>query len=124
MQLGGSGYMNQPQERTLERYGEALEDYFRGATRDAREKVSLFRMAWDLIGSSWAGRQELYERFFFGDMQSMKARQYLLMDKTDAVAMVERLLTGRSTPELPFPIPEKFGGTPLDIGTGMTSSGP
>jgi 4-hydroxyphenylacetate 3-monooxygenase len=124
MQLGGSGYMNQPQERTLERYGAALEEYFRGATRDAHQKVSLFRMAWDLIGSSWAGRQELYERFFFGDMQLMKARQYLLMDKTDAVAMVERLLTGRSTPEHPFPIPEKFGGPPLEAGAGTTSGAP
>jgi aromatic ring hydroxylase len=84
--------------------------------------VSLFRMAWDLIGSSWAGRQELYERFFFGDTQLMKARQYLQMDKTDAVAMVERLLTGRSTPEQPFPIPEKFGGPPLEAGADVPSS--
>jgi 4-hydroxyphenylacetate 3-monooxygenase len=74
MQLGGSGYMNQTQERTLERYGEAIEEYFKGANSTAREKVSLFRLAWDLIGSSWAGRQELYERFFFGDQTMMKAR--------------------------------------------------
>lgn len=114
MQLGGSGYMYQAQERTLERYGEAIEEYFRGANSTAREKVSLFRLAWDLIGSGWAGRQELYERFFFGDQTMMKARGYLARDKTEAVAMVQRLLTGPSTPERPFPIPEKFTGATLE----------
>jgi hypothetical protein len=38
--------------------------------------------------------------------------------------MVERLLTGRSTPEQPFPIPEKLGGPPLETGAGMTPSAP
>ncbi|MHB8577917.1 MAG: 4-hydroxyphenylacetate 3-hydroxylase C-terminal domain-containing protein, partial [Dehalococcoidia bacterium] len=109
-QLGGSGYMNQPQERTLEVFGAALEEYFRGATRGANEKVSLFRLAWELIGSSWAGRQELYERFFFGDTQLNKARHYLSMDKSAAVEMVQRLLSGPATAEQPFPLPEKFGG--------------
>jgi 4-hydroxyphenylacetate 3-monooxygenase len=124
MQLGGSGYMNQPQERMLERYGEAFEQYFRGANTGARQKVGLFRMAWDLIGSGWAGRQELYERFFFGDMQLMKVRHYLSMDKSEAVAMVQRLLTGAAMPERPFPIPEKFGGPKVESATAESSAVP
>jgi hypothetical protein len=57
-------------------------------------------------------------------MQLTKARQYLLMDKADAVAMVERLLTGRTAPAQPFPIPEKFGGRSLVASADTTSGTP
>ena len=31
------------------------------------ERVRLFRLAWDLSVSAFAGRQNLYEYYFFGD---------------------------------------------------------
>ena len=37
-----------------------------GGAYDA-ERVRLFRLAWDLSVSSFAGRQNLYEYYFFGD---------------------------------------------------------
>ncbi len=42
-----------------------LEQYFQGADgRDASERVRLFRAAWDFVGTGFAGRNELYERFY------------------------------------------------------------
>jgi 4-hydroxyphenylacetate 3-monooxygenase len=42
-----------------------LDKYFQGADGlDARERVRLFRAAWDFAGSGLAGRNELYERFY------------------------------------------------------------
>jgi 4-hydroxyphenylacetate 3-monooxygenase len=91
-QLGGGGYVSIPQEATLDLAELAIDRYYAGATLDAKGKVGLFRLAWDLIGSGWGGRQELYERFFFGDTTKMKALNYLSVDKDDAVRIVHRLL--------------------------------
>jgi 4-hydroxyphenylacetate 3-monooxygenase len=107
MQLGASGYVSAPQERTFERLGAAIEDYFRTTTASGVDRVALFRLAWDLVGSAWGRRQELYERFFSGDAQRWKAFTYLAMDKTEAVSMVERLLRQPSSPEEPFPLPRR-----------------
>lgn len=41
--------------------------YYQGATRPADERIEVFRLAWDLAVSSFAGRQVLYERYFSGD---------------------------------------------------------
>jgi 4-hydroxyphenylacetate 3-monooxygenase len=33
----------------------------------AKERVKLFRLAWDIAGSAFGSRQVLYERFFASD---------------------------------------------------------
>jgi len=43
-----------------------IERYFQSATLMGHDRVRLFRLAWDLACSSFAGRQVLYERFFAG----------------------------------------------------------
>jgi 4-hydroxyphenylacetate 3-monooxygenase len=48
--------------------------YLQAAKGDAEERVRLFRLGWDIACSSFGGRQELYERFFFGDPVRMIAR--------------------------------------------------
>ncbi|MGF1595502.1 MAG: 4-hydroxyphenylacetate 3-hydroxylase family protein [Acidimicrobiales bacterium] len=91
-QLGGGGYVSIPQEKTLETAELMIDKYYQGASIEARDKVALFRLAWDVVGSGWGGRQELYERFFFGDTQKMKGLNYQFYDKTEAAAMVARIL--------------------------------
>ena len=83
-QLGGGGYVSIPQEATLEKAELMIDKYYKGATASARDKVALFRLAWDVVGTSWGGRQELYERFFFGDTQRMKGLNYQFYDKDEA----------------------------------------
>jgi 4-hydroxyphenylacetate 3-monooxygenase len=92
-QLGGGGYVSIPQEATLEVADLAIDKYYKGATAEAKDKVALFRLAWDIVGTGWGGRQELYERFFFGDTQRMKSISYQFYDKTEAAALVARILT-------------------------------
>ncbi len=92
-QLGGGGYVSIPQEATLEVAELAIDKYYKGASVEAKDKVALFRLAWDVVGSGWGGRQELYERFFFGDTQKMKGLNYQVYDKAEAAAMVARILT-------------------------------
>ncbi|MDH3684225.1 MAG: hypothetical protein OEV40_30255, partial [Acidimicrobiia bacterium] len=92
-QLGGGGYVSIPQEATMEIADLAIDRYYQGATVEAKDKVALFRLAWDVVGTGWGGRQELYERFFFGDTQKMKGLNYQFYDKTEATEMVARILT-------------------------------
>jgi len=91
-QLGGGGYVSIPQEKTLETAELAIDKYYKGASRDAKDRVQLFRLAWDVVGTGWGGRQELYERFFFGDTQRMKSLNYQFYDKDEAVQLVTRIL--------------------------------
>ncbi|MBX5443334.1 MAG: 4-hydroxyphenylacetate 3-monooxygenase, oxygenase component [Solirubrobacteraceae bacterium] len=66
--IGASGLMALPVEADV--FGDAREDietYLQGATLSGTERVRLFRLAWDMCISAFAGRQTLYEYYFFGD---------------------------------------------------------
>ena len=108
MQIGGSGYVNMPQERTLDTLGMAIEDYFCGATLGAKDKVALYRMGWDMAGSSWGQRHELYERFFFGEHTRHRLNAYEWANKDDAIAMVQRMLQPPPSPLEPYPLPKRY----------------
>jgi 4-hydroxyphenylacetate 3-monooxygenase len=67
-QLGASGLVAMPTEQEL--HGPLADDirrYYQAARADAFERIPLFRLAADTAISAFAGRQVLYERFFFGD---------------------------------------------------------
>jgi 4-hydroxyphenylacetate 3-monooxygenase len=66
--LGASGLMALPTEADVA--GPAHEDverYLQSATLPGPERVRLFRLVWDTCISAFAGRQALYEYYFFGD---------------------------------------------------------
>jgi 4-hydroxyphenylacetate 3-monooxygenase len=66
--LGASGLMALPTEADV--HGDAHDDieaYLQSATLTGAERVRLFRLAWDTCISAFAGRQTLYEYYFFGD---------------------------------------------------------
>ncbi|HUN30649.1 MAG TPA: 4-hydroxyphenylacetate 3-monooxygenase, oxygenase component [Trebonia sp.] len=66
--LGASGLMALPTEADLA--GEAAADiamYLQAKNLNATDRVRLFRLAWDAALSDFAGRQALYEYYFFGD---------------------------------------------------------
>ena len=67
-QLAASGLFGLPTE--ADATGDSREDverYLQSATQDGVDRVKLFRLAWDATVSSFGGRQEVYEFFFFGD---------------------------------------------------------
>ncbi len=43
--------------------------------------MALFRLAWDMTLSGFGARQELYERFFFGDPVRMYQTLFGVYDK-------------------------------------------
>jgi 4-hydroxyphenylacetate 3-monooxygenase len=54
----------------------------------AQDRVALYRLAWDVAGSAFGGRQVLYERFFFGDPVRMAGA---LVDTTDLAPLAARV---------------------------------
>lgn len=67
-QLGASGLVAMPTEQDLKGpLAAEIRQYYQAARADAFDRIPLFRLAWDATISAFAGRQVLYERFFFGD---------------------------------------------------------
>jgi 4-hydroxyphenylacetate 3-monooxygenase len=44
-----------------------IDRYLQSASLNGPDRVRLFRLAWDACISAFAGRQALYEYYFFGD---------------------------------------------------------
>jgi len=55
--------------------------YFQAANADAKMRIKLFRLAFDAAVSSFAGRQQLYERYYSGDPVRLAGTLYGLYDK-------------------------------------------
>lgn len=66
--------------------------YLQAATADGEERVRLYRLAWDIACSGFGGRQELYERYFFGDPIRMMSALYFVYDKEPLVRRVQAFL--------------------------------
>ena len=93
--IGSSSLMTIPSEATFEsEVGAEAETFLESATLGGRERVRLFRLAWDIACSSFAGRQVLYERFFTGDPIRNPATRFLGYDKSEALAIARALLEG------------------------------
>jgi 4-hydroxyphenylacetate 3-monooxygenase len=69
----------------LERYGAAV-----GVTPQQRSQ--LCKLAWDLTGETFGGRQQLYERLHSGDPEVVVRGVYGRYDKSVATSMVSQLL--------------------------------
>jgi 4-hydroxyphenylacetate 3-monooxygenase len=95
-QTGASGLMAIPPEGVLgSEVRKDFDRYYQSKTADAEERVRLFKMAWDAVGSSFGGRQDLYERFFFGDPVRMASAYYAWYDKEPYRQRVKDLLHWR-----------------------------
>ena len=58
----------------------------------SRERVKLFRLAWDIACSAFGGRQVLYERFFAGDPLSRSQSLYKLYPKDRLMERIWKFL--------------------------------
>jgi 4-hydroxyphenylacetate 3-monooxygenase len=87
--LGSSSFMILPSEADFHTpLAPEIERYLATDTTTARNRVKLFRLAWDIAGSAFGGRQELYERFFAGDPLS---RAQFLNNIYPKAALTERV---------------------------------
>ena len=92
-QLSASGLMALPTERDMKsEIRKDIDMYYQAKNTPADERIRLFRLGWDIAGSSFGSRQELYERFFFGDPVRMAGNLYNGYDKQPYKDRVRQLL--------------------------------
>lgn len=92
-QLAASGLFGLPTEADVQ--GETRADvdrYLQSATLDGVDRVRLFRLAWDASASGFAGRQEVFEYFFFGDPVRTSQAIASAYDRSDLAARVQAFL--------------------------------
>jgi aromatic ring hydroxylase len=97
-QLSGSGLIMTPTENDFANpeIGAYLEKYLRGKEATAKDRVQLFKLAWDMIGEPFGSRQYQYEWFYAGDPYFTRARFYNSPVVKEFKGMVKRLLDGAS----------------------------
>ena len=93
-QLSGSGLILTPTEKDFHNSEIApyLEKYLQGKNLGARERVQLFKLAWDLLGEQFGSRQLQYEWFYAGDPIFTRSGFYRSPAVNTYKAMVDRLL--------------------------------
>lgn len=69
-----------------------VDTYYQAANADARNRIKLFRLAYDAAMSSFSGRQQLYERYFAGDPIRGAGGLYNAYDKQKHVERIWALL--------------------------------
>ena len=91
--MSASGLFGLPTEADAK--GDAREDvdkYLACASMDGVDRVKLFRLAWDASVSSFGGRQEVYEHYFFGDPVRMAGLLVATYDRSEYMNRIKEFL--------------------------------
>src|SRR5947208_3038535 len=74
--LGSSSFMLTPTQADFKGpLADHIEQYLATDNTAAKDRVKLFRLAWDIAGTSFGTRQALYQRFFASDPLTRRVRQ-------------------------------------------------
>jgi 4-hydroxyphenylacetate 3-monooxygenase len=96
--LGSSSFMITPSEVDFKGpLAGHIEQYLATDTIGARDRVKLFRLAWDVAGSSFGSRQVLYERFFASDPLTRARALAAIYPKNEAMQRVLDFLNQEDT---------------------------
>ena len=89
--LGASGMIMIPTEKDRKGpKGKEISKYLQARNGSSDERIRLFRFAWDMTLSSFGARQNLYEKFFFGDPVRTQCALY---EAYDTQPLVDRINT-------------------------------
>src|SRR5204862_8102051 len=88
--LGSSSFLLTPSEKDFEGPLKGdIEQYLTTDNTAARDRVKLFRLAWDAAGNAFGSRQVRYERFFASDPLTRARAMAAIYPKGE---MMERVL--------------------------------
>lgn len=91
--LGASGLVAVPSYAETASAAQAhVLTYFQAANVDAPSRIKLFRLAFDAAVSSFAGRQQLYERYYAGDPVRLAGALYNLYGKDEHMERIWEML--------------------------------
>jgi len=94
-ELGGGGLIQLPSSRDDYMNAEVsadIERFIQSPGYSSRERVKLLKLAWDILGSEFAGRQLQYELFYAGAPHLVKARVFHNFDFGPSDALLKDAL--------------------------------
>jgi len=103
--LAAGGFFYAPSEADLAspEVRPYIDKYVRGrAGVSAEERITLFKLAWDVTGETFAQRMQQYVRFYSGDPIRLTAGFYAQYDKMPLFEIVERALGRRDGQPIPI----------------------
>lgn len=103
-ELVGGGVLQVPSsvaELVNPETAEDMERYVSSPGVSSAERVKLFKLAWDAVGSEFAGRHQSYELFYSGAPFVVKGYAFRNYDYERPVAAVDEFLASYGVSELP-----------------------
>jgi 4-hydroxyphenylacetate 3-monooxygenase len=94
-ELSGGGVIQLPssyRDLVAEETRGDVERYFAGASVGAEERIKLFKLAWDAIGSEFGGRHHQYEMFYAGAPFVTRGYAFRNYGYDEALAQVDEFL--------------------------------
>jgi 4-hydroxyphenylacetate 3-monooxygenase len=77
-----------------------FEEYWQTPQMDALERMKLFKLVWDMVGSEFAGRQQQYEKFYAGAAFIVRNHNFREAPWEHFHAVVDDFMAGYDVPEL------------------------
>ena len=78
--------------------GALFQQYWQTPQLDALDRMKLFKLAWDMVGSEFAGRHQQYEKFYAGAGFVVSDYSNRVAPWAEFDAIVDRLLDGYDVP--------------------------
>jgi 4-hydroxyphenylacetate 3-monooxygenase len=100
-ELMGAGVFQMPADASVlanPQTRELFETYWSVPGQSAKERMKLLKLAWDLLGSDFAGRHMQYEKFYAGPGFVMNGYSYLTAPWKDWSGSIEELLASYDAP--------------------------
>ncbi|WDH81156.1 4-hydroxyphenylacetate 3-hydroxylase family protein [Paenibacillus urinalis] len=97
--LGSSGIIMTPMNNDISsELSPYVNQYLKGLTTEAKDRIAIFRLVWELTAGPFGGRQGQFERFFFGSAQTVHIRMYNSYDNhEDYRQLVQSFLAQQDT---------------------------
>ena len=77
---------------------DAFETYWSVPGQSAKDRMKLSKLAWDLLGSDFAGRHMQYEKFYAGPGFVMNSYSYLAGPWKQWTGLVDKLMASYEAP--------------------------
>ncbi|MFP6728296.1 MAG: 4-hydroxyphenylacetate 3-hydroxylase C-terminal domain-containing protein, partial [Alphaproteobacteria bacterium] len=102
-ELCGGGIFQMPADVSVmhdDDLREKFEAYWQTPQLDALARMKLFRLAWDLVGSEFAGRHQQYEKFYAGASFIVRGHSFRETPWGELDRIVDNLLAGYDVPAI------------------------
>jgi 4-hydroxyphenylacetate 3-monooxygenase len=94
-ELMGAGVFQMPADASVlddPQLRDKFETYWSVPGQSAKERMKFANLAWDLLGSDFAGRHMQYEKFYAGPAFAMNSYSFLAAPWQDWISSIDRLL--------------------------------